>query len=557
MIYSKNILKTYVVKSLSLIFLSFLIILLFAYLFLKSFFLNQEKQKIISLVDKIISANVYQESEFLLLSKVNNIRITVISPQGLVTFDSEKPFRELENHLEHEEVQLAIKFNRGMALRKNSSTAKNYIYYAVKTNRGDILRIAKEREEIESGLKNYLKEILIAFIIIYILVFSMFYSVLRKKINQIDSIFNSIISISKGEIFSPVLISKKDILYPLKESIDMLELNLDQLKSELKKRTELLEVVFQNLPFPSALFGNMGQILIYNEPFHKIFSQIKDIFQLNQLLRITIDFKQIEHRAEFDVERDGRFYKIILTPIKTVQYSYHLISLMDITEIKNLEKVKSEFVSNISHELKTPITVLRGFTETLETEIADDKKFMVHALRKHITRLEYLVKDILTLSQLEDNKNIVIEKVSLKETVEQSISLFEKQAQSKDIKIIKNIPGDIIIDGDGFLIIQALTNLLSNAIKFTENNGTIVVKLYKDEHKAYINIEDSGVGIPYHLRDKIFDRFFVVDKSRSRELGGTGLGLSIVKQIMETHKGSIEYLENTPKGSVFKLSFPL
>ncbi len=554
---SKNhILRGYLLKSFAFVFFISLIVITFSLFFLKKLFLDIEKKRLADITQRLITTGVKDHKELYLISKANNLRITIINSDGTVLFDTEKPASSMENHLNREEVANAIKKGLGFSVRESTTTGKNYIYHAVLTPEKLVFRIAKEKEEVEFFFKDYLSELVFGFISMLLALIGLIYLILQKKIENVDKIFGAILAISKNEKRGEISIKKNDFLYPLKEAIEILERNIEELNAEIKRRKNLLEMIFQNIPLPSILFGSKGQVIIYNQPFNKIFPNIKDLTELKHLLRITFDFKTQKDKQLFDTEVSGRYYVVSIIPILQMEAVLYLVCFMDVTEMRKAEVMKTEFVSNLSHELKTPITVIKGFVETLEEEIDDNKKFMLDVIKRHILRLENLVKDILVLYQLEEGKNIIIEDVMLNEIVEQALMFFEKQAREKGIRIEKRIEQELKIKGDGFLILQAVTNLLSNAIKYTEKNGYVTVSLFHDSGNTYIEIKDTGIGIPAHLRDRIFERFFVVDKSRARELGGTGLGLSIVKQIMDIHKGSVEYIENKPKGSIFKVTFP-
>jgi len=237
-----------------------------------------------------------------------------------------------------------------------------------------------------------------------------------------------------------------------------------------------------------------------------------------------------------------------------------LIVIHDITEIRKLERVRSDFVANVSHEIKTPLTSIKGFVETLLEGALEDKENSRHFLRiirDHADRLDVLVNDLLDLSYLE-SQEATVEKagVNLKALADEVLAGFKSQLKKKVIEAKNELPADLAAKADKDKIGQVFTNLIDNAIKFNRQGGT--VRLYGEDSgdRVKIVVEDSGVGIPPKDIPRIFERFYRVDKARSRELGGTGLGLSIVKHIVELHHGSLGVESTEGLGSKFWFTLP-
>jgi len=232
----------------------------------------------------------------------------------------------------------------------------------------------------------------------------------------------------------------------------------------------------------------------------------------------------------------------------------------DITEIRRLETVRSDFVANVSHELKTPLTSIKGFVETLLEGALDDKennRNFLKIIRDHAERLDSLVNDLLSLSHLE-SKEIMLKKTSfnLRQQVEGVISGFRSQFKKKDIEIKNGLSADISVTADKDRLEQVIINLIDNAIKFNKKKGFVRIFGEEINGKVKIIVEDSGIGIPEKDIPRIFERFYRVDKARSRELGGTGLGLSIVKHIIELHNGSAGVESTEGLGSKFWFILP-
>lgn len=232
--------------------------------------------------------------------------------------------------------------------------------------------------------------------------------------------------------------------------------------------------------------------------------------------------------------------------------------LHDITNLQKLENLRREFVANVSHELKTPITSIKGFAETLIEGAKNDEQSLdmfLNIILKESNRIESLVTDLLDLSHIEQQKELEINYMNLSELAINIIDNLQTQAYNKRIKIQSEIEKDVIIEAHENKIAQVITNLLSNAINYSSEDNKVIVRVYRNDNKVYLEIQDYGIGISETDQKRIFERFYRVDKARSRDSGGTGLGLSITKHIVEAHNGRIGVKSAPGKGSIFKVLF--
>ncbi|TIC91441.1 ATPase/histidine kinase/DNA gyrase B/HSP90 domain protein [Staphylococcus epidermidis FS1] len=235
-----------------------------------------------------------------------------------------------------------------------------------------------------------------------------------------------------------------------------------------------------------------------------------------------------------------------------------VVVLHDITNLQKLENLRREFVANVSHELKTPITSIKGFAETLIEGAKNDEQSLdmfLNIILKESNRIESLVTDLLDLSHIEQQKELEINYMNLSELAINIIDNLQTQAYNKRIKIQSEIEKDVIIEAHENKIAQVITNLLSNAINYSSEDNKVIVRVYRNDNKVYLEIQDYGIGISETDQKRIFERFYRVDKARSRDSGGTGLGLSITKHIVEAHNGRIDVKSEPGKGSIFKVLF--
>ncbi len=288
---------------------------------------------------------------------------------------------------------------------------------------------------------------------------------------------------------------------------------------------------------------------------------VEDIVGNPVLLKTVGDFIRNLGGASEDIEinEGGRFFSVHLVPIKDRGDFKILLFLQDVTEEKRVETIKKDFVANVSHELRTPLASIKGYSETLLDGGMEDQKTLREFLRvidRHATRMARLIDDLLILSRLESHQmTIVSAPVDIRDLVLTTAKGFEKQAGDKGIKMAYGVPEGLPkVLGDRDRLEQVVVNLLDNAIKYTPSGGTVSVAASRSGDWVRIEIKDTGIGIPSDDIPRIFERFYRVDKARSRELGGTGLGLAIVKHIIQGHNGKL-LVESTPgKGSVFSFS---
>jgi two-component system phosphate regulon sensor histidine kinase PhoR len=363
--------------------------------------------------------------------------------------------------------------------------------------------------------------------------------------------------------------SEKKQILDLKEALDKASGRI----AELEKKYNSLHIVLKSMVEGVIIVSRDTKIVSINPPIQKLFGisdkdaegkffleaiRNNDIAEV--INNVLTSGKSISQELVLIWPVQGIF-QINASPLITEgQITGCLAVIHDITEVRRLETVRSDFVANVSHELKTPLTSIKGFVETLLEGALDDQENNRHFLKiihDHAQRLDNLVNDLLSLSHLE-SKEIMLKKsrLELKQEVDSVISGFKSQLKKKGIEVRNELPADIAITADRDRLEQVITNLLDNAIKFNKEKGS--VRIYGEEvnGRVKVTVEDSGVGIPVKDIPRIFERFYRVDKARSRELGGTGLGLSIVKHIIELHSGIVGVESTEGFGSKFWFILP-
>lgn len=394
---------------------------------------------------------------------------------------------------------------------------------------------------LQHDLANILIASLIILVIASILVSIFLYRNLIKSLNEVA---NTARRIASGDLDTRIKPEYDKEINSLASAINYM---LDRIKTYIDtlidQNTELNNA-FSAMEDGLVVLDADGRIVIANigfkrytqavSPEKRFYWEVVRSIELDELVNEIIENKTTESKELMINDRTLLCKGIYLRFRNEVVLTFN-----DITEIKNIEKIKRDFVSNISHELRTPLTSIKGYAETLAETVNDEGKRYLDIISRNTERLINIVQDLLLLSELEEVKSLNIEELDLKALLENVMKIFDQRAKDKGLKINISIEDNLpIIEADAFKLEQVLINILDNAVKYTEK-GEISISLKKGTDNVIIEIKDTGIGIPQKDLVRIFERFYVVDKSRSRKMGGTGLGLSIVKHIVLLHNGEI------------------
>ncbi|MCX7770289.1 MAG: ATP-binding protein [Proteobacteria bacterium] len=562
----KHFLKVYILFFIGIIFAIFISSFFIEKIYLKSS-LNRLKD-ITKRIINIIGSIEDKEKHNLLkdLAQINSIRITIIKDSGEIIFDSHSDPKTMENHLNREEVAKSLKDGEGTSIRLSNTLGTKMLYYSKKitlNNKTYIFRTSGEISDLFHFIRPYKNSFVITSSGLFLIIFSLAFFYFRNFAKKMDSLQSAIAQISKGDFDASINIERNDVLYPIAKNVKILAYSIKTLTEDIKSQKELLSNILENLPFPVVIAHENKEMLVENRFFRESFPNVRNVEQLANLIRDENFYNAIKlldkefTNVNIEIQWKEKFFSIFGNKVSYQNHTLILLSFIDITEIKKTEKMKADFTANVSHELKTPITVLKGYIETLEEEIEESKKPIVKILKRHIDRLSNLVSDVLLLSRLDAKVPIEKETFDFAGIILSALDIFNTEILNKNIKVQTKLEENLKYYGDSFLIFQALINLISNAIKFTPQNGDIEIEAQKKYESLIFSIKDNGPGIPKEYQDRIFQRFFVIDKSRSRQLGGTGLGLSIVKHIVELHGGKISVESEYGKGAKFIVTLPV
>jgi len=518
-----------------------------------------------------LTKNYSKINEFINNLKINlQIRATIVSLTGKILFDTQN---NIENYFNTTEMIIeTITKGFSYSIRYNSTLRKEMLYVAIPLKDKDyhtfaILITGHPIDEFYKSINKSIYRILIVafFVFILVLLFSIFLSSYFTK--PIEKLINSIKKLSNIELNKKTSFSTTDEFSFLEGSFNEMVEKIGILLSDISFQRDKLKNIFNSLQEAVVLINKDGKIVLYNKSFEKLckITPIEDKLYCEVMLSYKFDeiIKKAFSEKKNLTEELNIEEKTYLVSCSKVSEEELIVLLYDITSYKQLQKVKKEFVSDIVHELKTPLTSIKGFLETLYEEINEpqQKRFVEIAIF-NTNRLISIVNDLVTLSyleKLEEEKNfseIKFEDVNINAVLNDIKDLFETKTKQKNLDFIIDVKTELKpIKADRFKIEQVVTNLVDNAIRYTEK-GYVKITVEQDQFETKIIVEDTGIGIPKEYHERIFERFFVVDKARSKKTGGTGLGLAIVKHIVNLHRGKI-FVESSPNsGSKFIVILP-
>jgi len=500
-------------------------------------------------------------------SGIMKLRISIITSDGTVIADSDvKDLSQLENHQYRKEVMDALNSGAGFTMRYSSTLKTDLLYYALLKD-SLIIRLAKPLYEVDrslSFLKNLVFNVsifaLIASIIIIIIVSIKITKPLKDTVGFADDF-------AKGNYKKRILNYSNDEIGNLQKALNkMADKIVDTINDHVFEHKKL-EATLDSISDGIAMVDSGKNIVIYNNSFLSMLSITTDIKDKRyfEIIRNSTLNARIENSLKkgdkdiFEIEMtNDRFYEAVINPIQEEQIIQGiLVVLHDISEKKKIERIKSDLVSNVSHELKTPIAIVRGYLETIK-ENYDNKVLTINYIDRAISNVDRqnaLIQDIIKLSMIESSKEFEREKIDLKIIIERCLNLLAPKISEREITLKNNLNENInySVFANLFLVEEIFFNIIDNGINYNCQKGIISIDAAESEKELAIKISDTGVGIPAEFKDRIFERFYRVDRSRSRATGGTGLGLSIVKHAAMVLMWDIS-VDSDNKGSSFSIT---
>lgn len=490
-------------------------------------------------------------------AKDHAVRLTLVDHDGNVLYDNEETPSLMDNHALREEIQSAMALGDGKAVRY-SKTLRTDMVYVAKSQGNLVVRLAAPVSSIATWRKNFFSifiPTLIPFLVILLVLCILYVAHLLRPLSQLSK---AAIIWGNGKLTHQLLPEGP-------EEFQILARTMNQEARDLARRMEASEN--ERLRYESILDTMVEGVILVDGKGHQVLSnRAARLFHGDELLSNTAIAQTIRHTMLADVvesttiKAEDQVFSITTAPIHdSDEVSGAVVTLNDITRIQHLEQVRRDFVANVSHELKTPLTSILGFSDILAGEHLDEEERIHYAtiILKGAKRMQGIISDLLTLSSLEtEGKQFPMEKVEVSDLIDDARESVRFACDQKRMRLV-------IGDAKGFqvtcarnLMVEAISNLLSNAIRYSPEGTEILVGVEQDAKNTMISVTDHGYGISPEDQKRIFERFYRVDKARSRSQGGTGLGLSIVRHVMLIHKGTVKVQSSLGAGSTFTLVIP-
>jgi two-component system phosphate regulon sensor histidine kinase PhoR len=494
-------------------------------------------------------------------------RITVVDPMGAVLADSTADARSMEPHLYRPEILAALSGQTGVARRRSPTIGQDMLYVGlpvvVEGRLAGVVRVSLYLRDIDrllAGLRNRILRLVAAAFLVLLggaLLFS------RHIARPVRALTAASRAVARGDFQAKVFIKNRDELRTLAESFNAMTLRLKALFEEAEAQRDELGQVIGSIREGLMVIGPDDRILMTNESCRALCRTDAAVGKYFwevvrhpgfQELAARVKAIRISAVEEIVVVDKSFLASVVWVPAR----ERRIVTFFDLTEVRQLERIKREFVTNISHELRTPLTAIKGFAEAFDPGPGEAGRRALDAIRRNTDRLIAIVQDLLILSGLEEKgAPLELKPVAMAPLLRDVLNGFEERARRKGIALILNAEEGLPdVVGDAFRLEQLFQNLLDNALKYTDA-GRVEVSLRREGRHLTVEVGDSGIGVPEEHLPHIFERFYVVDKSRDKRLGGTGLGLAIAKHIALRHQGTIDVASRPGQGTVFTVRFPL
>jgi two-component system phosphate regulon sensor histidine kinase PhoR len=515
------------------------------------------------------------------LAERSRARVTLIDARGLVTLDSNRQTKDLDNHLNRSEIQEARVKGKGTATRYSRTLKMDMLYVALPLYEGShlkgYLRLSRPLLEVDRSvdkLRFSIFQVLLLIIILSMIVAFIFSMKVISPIQEIEAFTDKI---RKGDVSGMLMIDSRDEIGQLSKNINDMVAELQEKIRVANEEKWKLRAAFASMAEGVMVLDSQNRIEGLNkgmaEMIGREYADIVGKTPIEAFRNIALQdaLNRFRQAGEIVLEEitlgdeNPMILDVNISAVKSLpgQDPKTMIVFHNVTRLKKLEQVRADFVANVTHEIKTPLTAIIGFVETLQQGAIDDRakaqKFLL-TIHENAQRLNRLVDDLLTLSSIElGETKLHLEGLALEDVFETALTLISLRAALKNVRIQRDVqPGLPMVLADRDRLVQILVNVLDNAVKFTPERGSVSITASPEvQGGVVIKITDTGIGISKSELPRLGERFYRIDKTRSREMGGTGLGLSIVKHLMKAHEGSMEIESTLGKGTTVSLHFPV
>lgn len=508
----------------------------------------------------------------------SGVRVTVVMPDGRVVADSQTETSTMENHSDRPEIRDALQKGEGQATRQSVSVNQPLLYYAKRAHFGGdtpvVLRLALPLEGIEARLSAFRKRLWMWSLLILVLAGTVSLQFSRSFTDRIERLREFSRCVADGDFRPLAPDGTGDTLEALGVSLNQTASRLDRTIRTLTEERNLSAAILGSMVEGVAVVNGMERLVFANPGFAAILgldvppvsgSSLLEVVRQTELIGAVRRVLAGESRVEAEIVTGTlrqHFFAATVASVRAGETSGAVIVLHDITELRKLERIRRDFVANVSHEFRTPLTAIQGFTETLLAGAMDDPNNRLRFLGiilEHSRRLARLTEDLLKLSQMDaDRLELEVRRVSVAALVESCYETARHRAAEKELTLSLDLPSMVAdVAGDARRLQEVLQNLLDNATQYTLPGGKIILSVTQSGDEVIFTVADTGIGIPQADQPRIFERFYRVDAARSREAGGTGLGLAIARHLIEVHGGRLWVQSELGVGSKFHFSVPI
>jgi two-component system phosphate regulon sensor histidine kinase PhoR len=512
-------------------------------------------------------------------------RVTVIDNAGLVLADSQHDPETMENHSNRPEIQQAFATGTGQSVRHSATLGRDLVYRAVRCEQSSgppvVLRMALPLAEVDATVSELRRRIYGASLVVLLMGGIISLTYFRVFAARVERLKDFSRRVAEGD-FRPLPAERPrdelaDLASALNETAAWMDSTIRSLSGERNRSSAILRSMVEGV----AVIDAQEKLVFCNRAFSEIWNLDSTSVEGRPLIEAVrnsdlVGLIRRALRGEEGIRSEiamgivqHRNFSVTATPVQALDAaslnekpSGAVVVLHDVTELRRLERVRHDFVANVSHEFKTPLTAIQGFAETLLSGALEDprnNRRFLEIIRDHATRLAVLTDDLLKLARIEAGKlEVQFGPVQLAEVIERCMDTTQLKANRKRIRLEVDVPPTLpTVHGDASLLRDVVQNLLDNAVQYTPEGGRVRISATAGPREAVVTVDDTGIGIPLADQERIFERFYRVDAARSREAGGTGLGLSIAKHIVEAHGGRLWVESEVGHGSKFSFSMAL
>jgi len=547
---TKKIFRSIILAVIAVLILSFSVVTLLLY----NHFSNVSSTQLTDELSLAVQGVELSGEEYLKELQSKNYRLTLVAADGTVLYDTEAESAAMDNHKDREEIREAFNSGIGESERYSDTLTLKMIYRAEKLTDGSVLRISATQDSVVA----LLIDVLFPMIVIMILALIMSAFLARWLSKSIVKPLNTL------DLENPADNDVYEELSPMLTKINKQHKQISKQMRELKKRADELEQIMTSMNEGLVLLDKSGAVISMNLGAKKLFdtderSIGQDFLTVDRSLKMSraVENALSGKHSEFREQRGGSEYQFGISPIESGGKTIGAVIIcFDVSETAFAERNRQEFTANVSHELKTPLQSIIGSAELLENGLVkpEDTQRFIGNIRREATRLVSLINDINRLSQLDENMESAKEETDLYALANEVKDVLTVSASKKNVEI--NISGEsCVVNGVRRYLYEIIYNLCDNAIRYNNEGGRVNIDVHKDKNSVILTVEDNGIGIPFEHQSRIFERFYRVDKSHSKETGGTGLGLSIVKHAVAYHGGTLRLDSTFGKGTTITIVF--